>query len=122
MAANPYTQYQNNSILTASRGELTLMLYNGAIKFCNIALEALEKKDIQKAHINIIKTQDIIQELQITLDMKYELSDNIDKLYEYIKELLIDANIEKDMQKLIDAKSFITEFRDMWQQVMKIKA
>lgn len=122
MAANPYTQYQNNSILTASRGELTLMLYNGAIKFCNIALEALEKKDIQKAHINIIKTQDIIQELQITLDMKYELSDNIDKLYEYIKELLIDANIEKDTQKLIDAKSFIMEFRDMWQQVMKAKA
>ena len=59
--ANPYLQQYNNSkILTASPAELTLMLYEGAIKFCNIAIGAIEKKEIEKAHLNIVKTEKII--------------------------------------------------------------
>ena len=53
--ANAYAQYQNNKVLAASPAELTLMLYNGAIKFCNIAEAAIEKKDVDKAHTNIVK-------------------------------------------------------------------
>ena len=56
---NAYTQYNNSKILTASPAELTLMLYEGAIKFCNIAEQAVEERDIQKAHNNIRKVQNL---------------------------------------------------------------
>ena len=58
--SNPYAVYQKNKIMTASPAELTLMLYDGAIKFCNIALAGIEEKDIEKAHINIRKANNII--------------------------------------------------------------
>ena len=64
MAVNPYAQYQNSKILTASPAELTLMLYDGAIKFGNIAIAAMNEKDVQKAHLNIIKVQKIIEEFE----------------------------------------------------------
>ena len=121
MLAAQYSQYQNNSVLTASQAELTLMLYNGAIKFCNIAIEGLETKDIKKSHINIIKAQDIIMELQATLNYKYPIAKEFGILYDYILQLLIDANVEKNEMKLKEAKELITEFRDVWKQIMKKK-
>ena len=66
-----YAQYNNSKVLTASPAELTLMLYEGAIKFCNIAIMAIEKKDIEKSHVNIVKVENIINYLQSTLDTKY---------------------------------------------------
>ena len=66
-----YAAYNNSKILTASPAELTLMLYDGAIKFTNIAIAAIEQKDIEKAHNNIMKTERIIIEFQSTLDHKY---------------------------------------------------
>ena len=54
---NAYAQYNNNKVMTASPAELTLMLYEGAIKFCNLAEMGSEQKDIEKAHTNIIKVQ-----------------------------------------------------------------
>ena len=121
MLANPYQQYQHSSVLTASPAELTLMLYNGAIKFCNQAIEALEQKDIKKSHYALIRAQDIIGELKVTLDPKYPVWKEMDALYEYIKELLIEANINKETQKVQEAKEFITEFRDLWKQIMNNK-
>lgn len=119
--ANPYQQYQNNSVLTASPEELTLMLYNGAIKFCNLGKEAIERKDIQASHNNIIKAQNIIQELRITLDKKYPIAKEMELLYEFIVNLLIEANLYKDEKKIDDALSLIREFRDTWQEAMKIR-
>ena len=119
MVTNPYQQYQNNSVMTATPGELTLMLYNGAIKFCNLAIEAIEQNDLQKAHQSNLRAQDIITELQATLDTKYEISKDMDRLYTFIKELLIEGNIRKESQKLVDARDLIREFRDTWQQVIK---
>ena len=84
MVANPYATYQQNSINTASGPELTLMLYNGAIKFCNIAVEAIEKKNVAKAHENIIKVENIIEELRSTLNKKYPIALEMDEIYEYI--------------------------------------
>lgn len=119
MTLNPYEQYKNNSILTASGPELTLMLYNGAIKFCNLAREAIMNKDIQKSHENIIKAENIIDELKFTLDKKYPIAEEMDRLYTYIHQLLVQANIKKDIQKLDDALELIREFRDTWQEAMK---
>lgn len=120
MLANPYQKYQNNSIMTASPGELTLMLYNGAIKFVNQGIEAIEKKDINKAHEYIMRAQDIIEELQVTLDMEYEIAQQIEPLYVFIKELLVQGNIHKDITKLQEANELIREFRDMWQDLLKV--
>ena len=70
--SNPYAQYNNtNKIMSASPAELTLMLYEGAIKFNNIAIVAIEKKEIEKAHTHIVKSEKIIDYLRMTLDMMY---------------------------------------------------
>ena len=79
--ANAYSAYAKNKITTASPAELTLMLYEGAIKFCNIAIMAIEKKDIEKSHVNIVKVENIINYLQSTLDTKYPVSEDYDRIY-----------------------------------------
>lgn len=111
--------YQRNAILTASPAELTLMLYDGAIRFCNIALIAIEKKDIQKAHDNIKKAQAIISEFRITLDHKYEVWKDFDIVYDYIYKRLVEANLRKDADLLNDALYHIREMRDTWKEVME---
>ena len=96
MAFNdPYAQYAQNRILTASPAELTLMLYEGAIKFCNLAIMGVEQKDIQKAHNNIIKTQMIIEEFQITLNRDYPVARDFDMVYNYLLKRLREANVKK---------------------------
>lgn len=116
---NPYQKYQNSSVLTASSEELTLMLYNGAIKFCNLAIEAIEKNNIAGSNENIIKAQNIIAELRVNLDKKYPVAEDMDRMYEYIYYLLVQANITKDIEKLQTAAGFIREFRDLWKEAIK---
>jgi len=116
---NPYQRYKNNSILTASKPELTLMLYDGALKFCNIAIKAIEEKNIQGAHNAIIRVQDIIQEFQITLNREYEISETFDFMYDYIIRRLIEANATKNKEILEEVKGLIKEFRDAWKEAMK---
>ena len=65
-----YAAYNNSKILTASPAELTLMLYDGAIKFANIAIMAIEKHEIEKEHNNIVKTERIIMEYKATIEEK----------------------------------------------------
>lgn len=119
MLSNQVQKYQSNAIMTASPNELTLMLYNGAIKFCNIALEAIERKDMQTTHNNIVKAQNIIQELYATLNDGYPISAELKPLYEYIHYLLVEANIHKAPEKLLEAKQLIEQFRDLWREVIK---
>jgi len=116
---NPYQRYKNNSILTASKPELTLMLYDGALKFCNIAIKAIEEKNIQGAHNAIIRVQDIIQEFQTTLNREYEISETFDFMYDYIIRRLIEANATKNKEILEEVKGLIKEFRDAWKEAMK---
>ena len=77
-------QYQRNAIQTASPAKLTLMFYDGAIKFANMAIEAIDKGDIEKANNNIIKVQNIIVEFRSTLDMKYPVAKDFEVVYDYI--------------------------------------
>lgn len=115
-----YAQYNNNKVLTASPAELTLMLYEGAIKFCNIAEMAIDNKDIQKAHDNIIKTQRIIDYLRRTLDMKYEVAKDFDRIYAYLSDRLLQANIKKDKEILEEVNTHLRSVRDNWKEVMRI--
>ncbi len=116
---NPYEQYQRNKILTATPAEVTLMLYEGAIKFCNIAIMAIEQKDIEKAHVNIRKTQRIIEEFRNTLDRKYPVAEEFDKIYVYVLRRLFEANIRKDKEILEEVNVHLRTLRDTWKEVMK---
>jgi len=116
---NQYSQYQNSKILTASPAELTLMLYEGAIKFCNIAIMGMEKKDIEKAHVNIMKAQRIIEEFRSTLDFKYEVAKDFDRVYVYLLQRLFEANIKKDPEILEEVNTHLRSMRDTWKQVME---
>ena len=84
MDNNIANAYQRNAIMTATPAELTLMLYDGAIKFCNIGMMAIEKKEIEKANTNLKKAQAIITELRVTLDHKYEVWEDFERVYDYI--------------------------------------
>lgn len=122
-----YTQqginnYQRNAVLTASPAELTLMLYEGAIKFCNIALIGFENQDFEKINTNIKKAEAIIAELRATLDHKYPVWEDFDRVYAYIYDCMVDANIKKDPAMLEEALKHTREMRDTWKEVMKLVA
>ncbi len=116
---NAASLYQGTKINTASPAELTLMLYDGAIKFCNIAMLGLEKSDYEKASAYIIKVQNIITEFRSTLDFKYATAKDFDVIYEYIYGLLVQANIKKDKDLLEEALGQIRNMRDLWKEVMR---
>ena len=117
---NPYDTYKNNSVFTATKEELTLMLYDGALKFSNQAMVALEKKDFEKANEMIIKVQNIIQEFQITLDKKYDISKQLATLYDYLFRRLLEANMKKDTEILNEVRDHIRTLRDTWKEAMKM--
>lgn len=116
---NAYAAYNRNKVLTASPAELTLMLYEGAIKFCNIAIMAIENKDVEKAHINIIKTEKIIEEFLRTLDEKYPVYKDFENVYNYLMRRLQEANMQKDAAILEEVLTHLRGMRDTWKEVMK---
>ena len=122
IAKNPYAAYANSKIMTASPGELTLMLYDGAIKFCNIAIKGIEENDIEKAHNNMIKVQNIINEFRYTLDHKYPVAKDFDRVYEYLLRRLHEANIKKDAEILQEVLTHLRTMRDTWKEVMRLNA
>ncbi|MDX8363828.1 flagellar export chaperone FliS [Cytobacillus sp. IB215665] len=117
---NPYQSYQTNSVTTASPGELTLMLYNGCLKFINLARKAIQENNIEEKNTNLIKSQNIIQELMVTLNMDVEVSKNMMSMYDYINRRLIDVNINNDLDALAEVEAHVAEFRDTWKQVIQI--
>ncbi len=120
MIANKgYNAYANNKILTASPAELTLMLYEGAIKFCNIAVAGIEEHNIEKAHNNIQKVENILEEFQATLDHKYEVAKDFDHVYKYLMDRLVQANIKKDKAILEEVLEHLRTMRDTWKEVMQ---
>jgi flagellar protein FliS len=115
---NAYSVYNKNKVLTATPAELTLMLYDGAIKFVNIAIDAVEKKEIERAHNNIQKAKNIIMEFQATLDHKYPVAEDFDAVYAYLLRRLHEANIKKDREILEEVLKHLRTMRDTWKEVM----
>ena len=116
---NPYEQYPRNKVLTATPAEVTLMLYEGAIKFCNIAIMAIENNEMEKAHNNIMKTQRIIEEVGNELDRQYEVAEDFDRIYVYVLRRLFEANVRKDKEILEEVNGHLRSLRDTWKEVMK---
>lgn len=115
-----YGAYANNKITTASPADLVLMLYEGAIKFCNLAIIAVENKEIEKAHTNIMKVENIIQEFQITLNHKYATAKDFDEVYSYLLLRLQEANLKKDKEILEEVLKHLRTMRDTWKEVMRL--
>lgn len=115
-----YAQYANSKIATASPAELTLMLYEGAIKFCNIAINAIEQKEIEKAFENIMKVERIIEEFRATLNFKYPVAKDFDEVYKYIYARLVEANMTKDKEILEEVLEHLRTMRDTWKEVMHL--
>ena len=120
---NPYAglnQYKQNNVMQSSPQELTLMLYNGAIKFINQGMIFIEQKNVQKSHNAIMRANAIINELNATLDMKYEVAKGFRPIYDFISDRLVAANIEKNVDILKEVLEMVTELRDTWKQAMQI--
>ena len=117
---NPYQSYQTNAVQTASPGELTLMLYNGCLKFIAQAKKAIEEKNIEARNTNLLKAQKIIQELMVTLNMEYEVAKSMMTMYDYIYRRLVEANIKSDISILEEVEGYVKEFRDTWKQVIQM--
>ncbi len=119
LSSNAYAQYNRNKILTASPAELTLMLYDGCIKFINIAMMGIDEKDVAKANTNIKKAERIIVELQSTLDDRYEVAKDFNAVYTYVNRRLLEANLSKDKEILVECAGHMRTMRDTWKEVMK---
>lgn len=118
--ANPYNTYKQNSVNMASKEQLLLMLVDGAVKYTKIARLAIEKKDIPRAHKELVRVQDIFTELMVTLDMDSgNFVKDLFSLYKFIKSKLIEANIKKDVKIIDEVLPLIEEVRDMWHEVSK---
>lgn len=117
---NPYSKYNESKIFNASQEELTLMLFDGALKFCNQSMLAIEAEEIQKAHGLIIRVQDIIQEFQITLNRQYSVSEDFAVMFEYILRRLVEANATKDNSILEEVRNLLRDLRDTWKQAMQL--
>lgn len=109
--------------MTASPEELVMMLYNGIIRFVNEAKQAIDDKNIERAHNSITRAQDIVLELMSTLDMQYDISKNLYSIYEYLSRRLIEANLKKDKVALDEVESLVSDLKDTWGKAMdKVRA
>ncbi|MCL6479844.1 MAG: flagellar export chaperone FliS [Peptococcaceae bacterium] len=120
LAVNPYLQYKQNAVQGAGRGELTLMLYEGLVKFLKLALQSIERKDIKGAHDALLRSQEIVAYLNDTLDLSYQISQNLSSLYDYMTRRLVTANAKKDPRIIEEVLGLAVDMRDTWQQALKL--
>ena len=116
---NPYANYANTKVQTATPAQLTLMLYDGAIKFCNLAILAVENIQIENANTYIQKVEAIVAEFRATLNFKYPVAKDFDVVYEYLQRRLLMANMKKDKEILEEVLGHLRTMRDTWVEVMK---
>ena len=119
MYSNPGEQYKQQSAMTASPGELTLMLYDGCIKDLKLAKLYIDEKDVEKANDASQKAQAIIGELMRTLDTRYEIGTQLLALYDFILDIVVRSNVQKEIELIDQAIGYITELRDSWKEAVQ---
>ena len=119
MINNAAEAYKRQQVMTATPEALTLMLYNGALRFMKEGLEAMEAKQWEHCNNSLQKAQKIILEFQSTLKMEYEISQQLMPLYNYVYNALIEANLKGNPEKITESMDIIRELRDAWAQAMK---
>ena len=116
---NAAEAYKRQQVMTATPEALTLMLYNGCLKFIEEGMQAMESKDYEATNTALQKAQNIISEFRVTLNMDYEISHQLFPLYNYVYDRLVEGNLKSDPKQVDEAKTIITELRDAWMQAMK---
>ena len=116
---NAAEAYRQQRILNAPPEHLTLMLYNGCLKFIDDGRAFLEQKNYEEANNSLQKAQRIISEFRLTLNFDYEIAHQLLPLYNYIYDRLVVGNIKSDLAQIDEAKGIVTELRDAWFQAMK---
>ncbi|MDX9870889.1 MAG: flagellar export chaperone FliS [Clostridia bacterium] len=111
---HPYQQYRQQQVNTASPEKLLLMLFDGALRFGRIAVKCLQEKQQETAHLNLLKTQNIVEELMGSLNHDYEIAQNLYTLYDYMHRRLIEANIKKDPAIVEEVLGLLAELRETW--------
>lgn len=122
--ASPYETYRRTQAQTATKGELLLMIYDGAIRFACRAREAIEEQDVMTAHSSILRVEDIVRELSVTLDRdrSSDICDGLARLYDYMLNLLVQANVKKNVEPLDEVIDMLRDLRDTWRQAMRCAA
>lgn len=119
MSVQAYQLYRQTQVSTASQGELLLMLFDGAIRFARQSQEYMRQGELEQASSKLIRTQDIISELILSLDLSVgEIAHNLQQLYTYIYDLLVQANVRKTPELVDDALHMLVELRETWEQVV----
>lgn len=119
-AAQTAQAYKQQQIMTATPEGLTLMLYNGALKFITEGIGAMKEKNYERCNEALIRAENIISEFRATLKMEYEVSHGLMALYNYAYDCLVEGNMKEDVEKLEEAKTIITELRNTWHEAIKI--
>lgn len=119
MIQSPLQKYQQSSVQTASPAQLVVMLYDGAIRFIKQGIDGIETKNIEKTNTNFIKAQKIVNELISSLNFNYPIANNLLRIYEYMSQQLIDANLKKNKAPAEDVLDHLVELKEAWYQVAK---
>lgn len=119
MTRNVANIYKQNQVNTASPKELVVMLYEGCIKFLRLAELGLEENQLELVNKNLIKAQNIIEELRLTLNMDVEgdVSKQLAALYDYFLTELFQANIHKDNEKIVYVREQMIELLESWKEI-----
>ena len=113
-------RYKEMQVKTVSQEKLILMLYDGAIKFLNIAMAGLEDKKFDVVNNNLIKVQRIFTELMISLNMDVgEIAQNLYSLYQYMYDKLVEANIKKDKVPMEEVLEMLISLREVWERAIQ---
>jgi len=120
--ANPVSAYKETSVRTASGGKIVVMLYDEAIKQLDSAITLLETdtKELDRVNNAILKAQDIITELMVSLDFDKggDIAPKLFGLYRFFNDQLMEANVQKDAAPLRSVRHFLNELRDAWAQIL----
>lgn len=114
LSAQQRNKYMENSVQTATPGQLLIMLYDGAIRFCRAGIEGIKNKDYEAANYNLCRTQSIINELLVTLDRSVPISENLESLYVYMLQQLIQANVKKSIEPAQEVLGYLSELKETW--------
>lgn len=119
---SPYEKYRQSSVQTSTPSQLVVMLYDGAIRFVNTAMNGLQQGKYEVVNVNLGKAQTIVSELMSTLNFAYPISKDLFSLYEYINHLLIQSNIKKQEAPAAEALGYLAELRETWLEAGKVYA
>lgn len=117
---NPYQTYQKQAVTTSKPEDLTFMLYQGLVKFIRLSKNALQNNNLEECHRNNLRAQDILSELMVTLKQGYSVSDSLLSMYDYMKSRLIEANLSKNLDILVEVEGFALELSETWSTAMKL--